>query len=307
MIPSFPDFKKLTKEDKKDIESYTKKYLPYSDFNFTSLWVWDITRERMVSDLNGNLVVRFTDYATHKAFFSFLGDKKPNETARELLKFSEKSGVGDTLYLVPEESIKNLDQNKLKIEEDRNNFDYIISVKNLADLKGILFKSKRHSAEKFSKNYKEASFEIKKLSDSKIKEHIFSAIRKWERNKKLTNKGTELEHEEMAIKRLLENLNNQELIVGCVFIKEEMIGFSIDEKLPNEYAISHFTKADITHNGVYDFLNRELSKYLLQNKIALWNWEQDLGIHNIRKSKESYRPTNFLKKYKVSLIKEKRL
>jgi len=75
--------------------------------------------------------------------------------------------------------------------------------------------------------------------------------------------------------------------------------------LPKKYAISHFFKADNLHNGVYDFLNKKVSQYLATHNVALWNWEQDLGIENLRRSKKSYRPVNFLKKYKVSLTKKK--
>ena len=302
MLPIFPNFKKLELTDRKDIESYTSQHDPYSDFNFTSLWVWDVTKERMISELNGNLVVRFTDYATHDAFLSFLGKNKPTETARKLIEFAKETGINSTLGLIPEECIKEIKNEDFIIEEDRDNFDYIISTEKLAELNGYDFKSKRHLAEKFIKNNPEAIFLVKELRDiNDVKQKIISAFHKWDNNKKLSNKTSEIEHEKMAIGRLLETMENHDLILACVFIKEEMIGFSIDEKLHSGYTISHFTKADILYTGVYDFLNRELARYLLKNKKTLWNWEQDLGLMSIRKSKMSYRPTNFLKKYKVSL------
>ena len=80
-----------------------------------------------------------------------------------------------------------------------------------------------------------------------------------------------------------------------------MIGFSIDELLPNQYAISHFFKADSSYRGVYDFLNEKVAENLSNRGIALWNWEQDLGIESLKISKTGYRPVDFLKKYTVSL------
>ncbi len=38
MLPQFPQFKPLELTDKSDIEAITKQHLPYSDFNFVSLW-----------------------------------------------------------------------------------------------------------------------------------------------------------------------------------------------------------------------------------------------------------------------------
>lgn len=73
MIPEFPQFKVLELSDKGDIEVFTKKFPPYSDFNFVSMWSWDIKGDMRISQLNDNLVVRFTDYLTGNPFFSFFG------------------------------------------------------------------------------------------------------------------------------------------------------------------------------------------------------------------------------------------
>ncbi|OGY35168.1 MAG: hypothetical protein A3E36_00640 [Candidatus Andersenbacteria bacterium RIFCSPHIGHO2_12_FULL_45_11b] len=74
MIPKFPEFKPLEMTDREEIIGYTSKFLPYSDFNFTSMWSWDIDGKIMVSELNGNLVVNFSDYVTSEPFYSLIGD-----------------------------------------------------------------------------------------------------------------------------------------------------------------------------------------------------------------------------------------
>lgn len=58
MIPAFPDFKKVEVSDRGVVEAHTHKYDPYSDFNFTSLWAWDTSNERMISESNGNRILR---------------------------------------------------------------------------------------------------------------------------------------------------------------------------------------------------------------------------------------------------------
>ncbi len=116
MIPNFPDFKPIELNDKDEIESFTKKFAPYSDFNFASMWSWDVKEEMRVSQLNGNLVVRFTDYLTGEPFYSFLGSNKPTETADALLTLAEKEGIPLHLKLVPEDSAKEIDPT-IRIEE----------------------------------------------------------------------------------------------------------------------------------------------------------------------------------------------
>ena len=304
MISKFPDFKKITTADRKGVELYTHLYKPYSDFNFTSLWAWDTNGERMISELNGNLVVRFTDYETCEPFFSFLGNNKPKETAQELIHFAEKSGVSPILRFVPEESISGLESPDFKVEEDRDNFDYIFYVPQLIDLQGSKFKEKRHSATRFLREYPDAVFKLKELSHTDIHEQIIAVLKLWKDKKESDGKVYDSEHEKTAIIRLLETANDHKLFISCVFLYDTMIGFSIDEILPLHYAISHFFKADNSYEGIYDFLNREVSKFLTTQDVKWWNWEQDLGIENLRKSKMSYSPVDFLKKYKVSLCKK---
>src|SRR3989344_4278099 len=111
-LPEFPKFKNLELSDKEAIEKITHKFPPYSDFNFVSMWSWDVKGEMRVSTLHGNLVVRFTDYLTGQPFYSFLGDSKVNETAEALLQLSKEEGLKAELKLVPEDSIKKLDAEK---------------------------------------------------------------------------------------------------------------------------------------------------------------------------------------------------
>lgn len=300
MIPQFPEFKIVEVGDRELVEAHTHKYPPYSDFNFTSLWAWDTSNERMISELNGNLVVRFTDYKTNELFLSFLGSNETENTARTLLEYCKEQGLPEVLKLMPEVSIQGISSSVFRIEEDRDNFDYLYSISELATLQGRKFKERRHLVARFLRQYPTTYVEIGDLGDAKVQEQIVSVLRSWENNKKSEDKEYELQHEEASINRLFQTAHAHKLIVTGVFLGDSMIGFSIDEILPNQYGIEHFSKADSAHKGIYDFLNEKVAQHLEENDIALWNWEQDLGVENMRRSKMSYRPQSFLKKFTIS-------
>ena len=128
MIPEFPQFKSLELSDKKDVEKFTVQFLPYSDFNFSNIWIWDLKKEMKLSILNNNLVVRFTDYLSGKPFLSFLGKNMVNETAKDLIIFSENKYKTDTLKFIPETVIKFLDKTKFEIIPDVDSHDYIYNL-----------------------------------------------------------------------------------------------------------------------------------------------------------------------------------
>lgn len=301
MIPEFPNFKKLELSDKEDIEAFVSNFPPHSAFNFTNLWAWDIRADREIAKLNGNLVVRFTDYETGDPFLSFLGSNKCENTVFTLLSFAGDSKILPKLRFITEESIRHLQSANLHIEEDRNNFDYLFSPSKLAELQGAKFKDLRRLAKKFSKEYPDAVFRLKDPSDVSIQNKIHLTLRQWEHRKKVQNKICDLRFEEKALRRLLEDAKNHKLILSCIFLHGEMLCFGIDEALPNRNAVSHFIKADNSFSGIYEFFNRELAQYLTTLDIKSWNWQQDLNIKTLRETKLGYRPVDFLKRYTVSL------
>ena len=299
MIPQFPHFKSISLEDKEHIEAYTSQYKPYSDFNFTNLWIWNTRGDRMVSELNGNLVVKLSDYVTGEPFLSFLGSNNSINTARRLLEYADRTGLPTTLRYISEEAAVSVRGRNLKKETDEENFDYIFLTAQLANPTGSNFKKKRQQSNKFVRENVGAAFRIQSLSDPSVQNDIRTLFKEWGEHKKSDTKYN-YELEGQALERLLDTIEYHSVVLSTVHINDTLLGFSIDEILPNRYAVSHFVKANVAYKGVYEFLNEKTAAYLLTEGVTHWNWEQDLNIEGLRQLKMSYRPIDFLKKYKVS-------
>jgi hypothetical protein len=297
MIPIFPKFKKISRNDRDEIIGHTRDFLPYSDYNFNSLWSWDTTGEMRLSDLNGNLVVMLPDYLSGKPVLSYLGVKKPRKTVETLLEYADKKHING-LTLVPQVAVSRIPENLFTITEEPDNFDYIFSTQKLSLLKGNEFKVKRHLANRFVSEHPEAKFRTRLLSDSDSYTEVLRVLKIW--SDKRSSADTELENK--AIKRILKlaKLDGNELQLSGVYINYELLAFSIDEVLSNGYALSHFYKINSTYKGVSEYLNKKTASYLFKQGVEYWSWEQDLGIEGLRKSKRSYRPVNYLKKYSIT-------
>jgi hypothetical protein len=296
MIPTFPTFKRVELADRQDVEAHTSRFEPYSDFNFTSLWAWDVSNDRMISQLNGNLIVRFTDYRTNEAFLSFLGDRQPEETARQLILHSRAMGFPTELRLVPAISIAGT--SNLSAQEDRDNFDYLYSTRQHAELNGPDFKRSRNFVRKFERDYPGAVFRTIDLCEPRVRSMVIELLKRWEGRR--SGHSTDIGHEREAIGRLLETFPAHRLLATGICEGDTLLGFSIDELLPNAHCICHFWKAEIRCGGVYDYLLHRKAIHLLASGIERINCEQDLGVAGLRKSKTSYRPVSFLKKYRVT-------
>ncbi|MCR4263195.1 MAG: hypothetical protein NUV98_00565, partial [Candidatus Roizmanbacteria bacterium] len=73
MIPLFPKFKFLELEDAEQINAIVTKYPPYSDYNFVSLWSYNVENKVEVSVHDNNLLIKFLDYTSSDYFYSCIG------------------------------------------------------------------------------------------------------------------------------------------------------------------------------------------------------------------------------------------
>ena len=124
----------------------------------------------------------------------------------------------------------------------------------------------------------------------------------WQRNKIREEKNYEIAHELEAMERLFSNNVNENFIGIGIRYLDELLGFIILEMLPWKYSIGHFWKCNTQFGGIYEFLKQESAKILLERGMLFLNFEQDLGIPNLRQAKMKFRPSAFLKKYRVELI-----
>jgi hypothetical protein len=299
MIPEFPQFKKVELTDVKDVNKFTSKFSSYSDFSFVSMWSWDIKGEMLICRLNDNLVVRFTDYITGAPFYSFLGENKVNETAKTLLDLSLREGIKPELKLIPQEILKELDQKLFCAEEDRDHFDYIYSIQELKDMTGGKFSKKRNQVSLFLKNYPEAEGIVMDLTDKNTQGEIMNLFLEW-LNMKIAKEEIYESHEEVAVGRLLLAVDTCHLVGIGVYVNKKLIGFFINELKEGEWVVAHALKTNRSFSGVNTFLMKKNAEILFNHKKSVFNYEQDLGMANLRDAKTRFRPVKFLKKYKLT-------
>lgn len=299
-IPLFPSFKHLELEDRPEIEFITQQFEPYSDYNFVSLFSYDIKNEVRISKLNDNLVVRFSDYITRKPFYSFLGNSSLEKTISTLLEYVKHLGITPQLKLIPEATVlSNPDiSSSFCIEEDRDNFDHIFSIEGISTLSGSHYEKKRYKVNLFKRNYHYAKVNSIQLTNKNHKKAILDTFAMWAKNKNYDPNQTIIEYK--AIQKLLNHSHQFDLLCLGLWDKNKLVGFSITEITHNGYAISHFAKANHSYKGIFEFLYHKTAQELYEKGSTLLNREQDLGIVNLRAAKESWQPIKYLKKYTIS-------
>jgi hypothetical protein len=299
MLPRFPAFKQLELGDLHDVQRYTARHAPFSDFNFASLWSWNVDNSVQLSELSGNLVVRFSDYVTGEIFYSLLGEHDLDAAVQELIALAEREQLQPWLKLVPEVVAARLDKSIFVITEDDRHSDYILMVEKLCAYEGARFASKRNEVRKFLRACPQAEFRTLDLADRRVVAQSKALFARWNEQRGLAQ-DAQAQREYKAFERCLAGQHHLPLLGAGLIARDAMIAMSVLEIVDRRYAFAHFEKTDMENfPGIGSFLNQQVANLLAARGIAYINIEEDLGIAGVRMNKRSYDPCDYLKKFDV--------
>ncbi len=298
-IPKFPSSKKLTLADQAEVQNFVEKFPPYSDYNFTSLYSYNVENNIELSWLNNNLVVLFQSYTSDEMFYSFLGDDNITSTAETLLNYAEGKGMKRELKLISEHTKNGMDEkSKVVVTEDHDNHDYVLSTDLICAYSGSKLRNKRSLSNRFLRNNADHRAVELDLTCVKTQLQIFDLFHTWVEKKGYSEEETT--HERRALKRLLKNTEKLHTIGTGIYIKDKLVAFMINEILHDQYAMIHFDKSDFTIDGITSYMKQFTAGVFKKYNCEFINYEQDLGISGLKEAKHQLAPSFYLKKYTVS-------
>jgi hypothetical protein len=296
VIANYPLFTEIQVDHKKEIDTICKNFLPYCDFIFSTLYMWEVGKfKTQLSLLNGNLVIKTKNIIGHQIEVSLLGHNDLDKTIEVLLSDYK------LITLFPEQMLKHINNiNKLDIVEDIDNQDYILSTRDISELDRKTFLGKKRRISRFLKeNY---TYQIKLIDKSDkniLREILFSVCDKWAASKN-DRQLYNIKSEMIALENFINICHILNVEIWGLEINGHMRAFNTIEYLGNEYALSSFAKADLTYPDLNSYITYKTTEYIYKEKnIKYINHEQDLGLVNLRKEKLSWRPVALLKKYTI--------
>lgn len=183
---------------------------------------------------------------------------------------------------------------KVEINEDRNEWEYVYSVQDLINLPGNRYHRKKNLLRQFISGY---SHTYEDISENTVEE-ILIMQKEWCQWKRCDgSRGLKTEHD--AIIRTLGNWKEfSDILGGLIRVDGKIVAYTIGEKLDEDTLAIHYEKGITDFKGIYQainqfFLSRSASDFLWVNR------EQDVGSEGLRKAKLSYHPEHFVRKYVV--------
>ena len=181
-------------------------------------------------------------------------------------------------------------------------FDYVYDIEMHKTLSGKKMQKRRNHFNAFMKEY-EGCFGYRALEKDDY-QMIMEYMDEWIKS---SDYQEDIEIEIEGIQTLFTYFDELKIHGGCIFINDELKGFSIYSELSDNTIQMHVEKSDKSIRG----LSVALLKYTLldcDSKYKYMNREDDMGLAHIRKAKKDLQPIYLIKKYsaiygKKSIIK----
>jgi hypothetical protein len=195
-----------------------------------------------------------------------------------------------SMKLVTETQAGPLRQAGYEVTEDRDNFDYLYRREDLVALRGRALQRKRNLVHVFEKThtYEALPFSRDRLDDA------LAVLEAWREHAK--------DQADYAPSReALVHASEFGLHGRLYYVEGKPTGYTLGEEARSGMMfVVHYEKALPDLKGLYQVINMDFVRSL-PPAITLINREQDLGDAGLRQAKLTYRPCDFVKKYRARL------
>ena len=272
------------------------------EYSFVNISVWG--RQR-VAFQDGYCVIfsQFDRYSVYP-FPVGQGDLKPVLDA--MIQDAQMRGIPFRLTGMSSldcAEVERLYPGKFHFHTDRDNFDYVYAIDDLAELTGKRYQSKRNFANRFRSQH--PNCEVLPLDESTVPA-VLDMLDTWFAQRQELDPLADFHLERIALNRAF--ARRQELALEGLALMENghCLAMTMGSFLTNNTFDIHFEKALDGIDGAYAFINQSFARYLREKCPALQylNREDDMGIPGLRKAKLSYHPHHLVEKHWARLWEE---
>ncbi len=303
----------ITVESRKILEEYLWGFdYCTSGLTFTSLYMWRNINYFSWQIIGDYLCIAGLSHLETDTKQPFLfppltkdGEYEPEKLKETIIgakEIFEKAGYQFSIRLMPFHMMDIIEKacpGEIRFFDDRPNYDYVYRTRDLIELKGRDYHSKKNHLNYFLNNYK---YEYVQLT-SEMADEAMEFIREFNKRKELPEHEMELlKMEERAMVDVFNNIEAIGYLAGAILIDGKIQALSIGGALNRNTVTVHVEKANIEYRGLYQAINNEFCKHVASN-FKFINREEDMGIPGLRKAKLSYKPVKLVESH-IAIFKE---
>ena len=288
-------FQKLDPQRREVYDRYLLHSGKGCEYSFVNLSIWGRQRAAFV---DGFLVLR--SQFDRRCVYPFpLGEGDILPVLEAIMEDARQRGTLCCFTGLNEANCQLLERHfpgKFCIQADRNGFDYIYDINDLAELKGRKFQKKRNHLNRFRQNY--PNWRTEPINSRNLPA-VRALAEQWYTNRRQIDPLGSYTLEQIALERALNCLDTLHLEGLLLLDGDTPLAFTLGSLLHEDIFDVHFEKAREDVDGAYTAINQQFAFHIREKhpEIRFLDREEDMGIEGLRKAKLSYNPVRLVEKY----------
>ena len=265
------------------------------EYSFANLYLWG---QQRVAFVHG-CVAFFSHFDGRSVYPYPIGSGDRRRVLEEILADAKERGIPCRIVSMTDSDARELEAwfpDTFHFRSDRNSFDYLYAIDDLADLKGKKFQKKRNHYNRFCASHPD--HEILPLDCCNL-DKARRLVDEWFYSHLRANPERNYLLENLALARAFQHYEAIGF-EGCILMVEgQPAAVTMATRLSADTFDIHFEKAREDIDGAYAAVNCEFARYLRRKypEVRFLNREDDMGIEGLRKAKLSYQPHHLLEKH----------
>jgi len=290
------DFHKPHPSEKEAYESILFSCPPRGcEYSFANLSLWGLQN---IAFLHGCVAI-FSHFYGRSIYPYPIGSGDKRAVIEAILHDAKTRGIPCRITGMTDadrEELETLFPGKFTFRTDRDGFDYVYAIDDLADLKGRKYQKKRNHANRFRLSHPD--YEVIPLTPCNMAraQHM---INDWYRIRMQEDPEGNYMLENIALSRACNKFGELGMDGILLCDGDEVLAVTMGSRMGADTFDIHFEKAREDVDGAYTAVNQEFARYLRLKypHIAYLDREEDMGLEGLRKSKLSYNPHHQVTKH----------
>lgn len=201
------------------------------------------------------------------------------------------------------QELEDLFPGQFTFRTDRDSFDYVYAIDDLADLKGRKFQKKRNHVNKFRSLH--PNFQVLPLTVCNMPQ-VQHMLNEWYRIRMKEDPEGNYLLENIALSRACRDYAGLEMDGILLMDGGEVLAVTMGSRMNRDTFDIHFEKAREDVEGAYAAVNCEFARYLRLKypDLRYLDREDDMGLEGLRKAKLSYNPDHLVSKHWAYLTED---
>lgn len=272
------------------------------DFAFTNLYMWGRQRAAILYDH----LVLFSQFS-RRSVYPYpvgIGEKKPVLDA--IIADAKERGITCRISGITAEQKQMLEElypGTFRFHCDREMFNYVYDIDDLADLKGRKYHRKRNHYYRFRDAF--PNYTVEPLREDNLS-LVKQMTDQWYEVKQQDNPEEDFHLERAALTKAFRDYRELGMEGLVLLDGEKVLAMTMCSRISDDTVDVHFEKARWDTDGAYTAINYEFARHIrnIYPEIRFLNREEDMGIEGLRQAKLSYFPHHMVEKYWACLLED---